>query len=121
MGQPAAPNHKSKTKESEILVNYNPTPQAEYLKKTVQVADHHVLVENPVLREAIATALAQYERKLSGMQVNDLGSGCMLFMKVQGAHEFLETFYNLCETTASAAVTDQFNLSGNQRTNAKKG
>lgn len=102
-------------------MNYNLTPKEEYLQDSKQVADHRVLVENLILRRALKTALSQYERKLSGMQVADLGSGCMLFMKFQGAHEYLETLYNLCETTTPSSVPDPVNLPGNVRSLNKKG
>ena len=102
-------------------MNYNPKPRDVFKQDSTQVADHHVLVENPILRRSVDTALADYARRCASSQAADLGTAAGWFLKIQGAHDLVETLYNLAESEAAPSPVDNLNLSGNTRTLVKKG
>ena len=106
------------------MPNYNPTPKEVFCSKPQNVTEHHVLVENDIIRRSLDAAMAQYTRVQASQQVADLGSGCMAFMRLQGAQEFVHLFYNLCETQQVSQGRDDFNLPSNVKAMpqvAKKG
>lgn len=96
-------------------MNYNPTPKESFVADSESVKAHHQLVELDALRQSLAAAMAQYTRRQSSLTPNDLGSAAMIFMRIQGAQEFMETFLNLAESPASPVLMDSSNLTTNIR------
>lgn len=96
-------------------MNYNPTPKESFLSDPDAAKSHHQLVESDALRQSLAAALAQYTRRQSILTPTDLGSAAMIFMRIQGAQEFVETFLNLAETVNPPITLDAANLSTNVR------
>jgi hypothetical protein len=94
-------------------MNYNITPKDEFCKDARAVADHHVLVENPIVRRSISSALAEYHRRQCRQQANDLGGAAYCFMRMQGASELVDLLYNLAESTSEVRAADSVNLPGN--------
>ena len=94
-------------------MNYNPNPRETFRSEPNAAANHHTLVESHFLRGAMTAALAEYTRQQSSKQAADLGGAASCFMRIQGAHELVETFYNLAEATTLIPTTDNFNLAGN--------
>lgn len=97
------------------MSKYNPTPKAEFLISADNLKRHHMLVENPILRDHLEVALAEYTRRQSAM---DLGpdSGAARFLRIQGAHELLDVFLNLAESPTPPSARSDFNLPHNQKT-----
>jgi hypothetical protein len=94
-------------------VNYNPSPQSEFAKNPQLVKNHHDLVEKPNLRLSIETALLEYQRRQSNNTVTDIGSCAVGYLRLQGAQQFVDLFYNLAESTTKERAADVVNLPGN--------
>lgn len=97
-------------------MNYNPSPRIPYIKDNNNVKAHHALVERDDLQTALNVALLEYIRRQSKLSAPDLGGCAACHLRVQGAHEFLDTFLNLCETSQAAPHVDPTNLPGNVST-----
>lgn len=95
------------------MPNYNPYPRDEFLTDSEAVKAHHVLVENKALRHSLSVALSQHSRQLAEKLAADLGGAGSCFLRIQGAHEFVNTFLNLAETSVVAPINDTLNLPGN--------
>lgn len=96
-------------------MNYNPSPRVEFCKSPGNVEDHHRAVENISVRLGISTALMEYQQRLARLNTPDLGSCAACHLKMQGVQEFLELFFNLCETSEASPKMDTTNLPGNVR------
>ena len=94
-------------------MNYNPSPRAVFCEANDRVSSHHNLVESDQLRKSIDVALLEYQQRLSRLTVTDLGGAATCHLKMMGVQEFLELFYNLCETSQVTPRTDSTNLAGN--------
>lgn len=75
----------------------NPTPKQEFLLNTAAVKAHRELMDNPRLRLSFATALLQFQRKLTSRDHPDGNTAASYFLKIQGAQEFLDILINLAE------------------------
>lgn len=96
-------------------MNYNPSPRSEFCKSNANVTNHHRVVEDYELRGSLNVALLEYQQRMARLSTPDLGSCAACHLKMQGAHELLEIFFNLCETSQAAPRTDRDNLPGNVR------
>lgn len=94
-------------------MNYNPSPQSEFAKNPQLVKNHHDLVENHNLRLAIENALLEYQRRQANNTVTDIGSCAVGFLRIQGAQQFVDMFYNLAESATLERAADVVNLPGN--------
>jgi hypothetical protein len=95
-------------------MNYNPPPKAEFLKNPTNIAEHHKLVENAYLREALTVALLEMQRRAAAGTDTTNGNFCAAsHLRMLGAQDFIEIFLNLAETPAPAVKTDSVNLPGN--------
>lgn len=101
-------------------MNYNPSHRVELCQSSEAVTAHHVLVENEILRRHLNVALLEYQQRLYRLTKPDLGSCASCQLKMDGVQEFLELFYNLCETSQASPRTDSTNLPGNVKPMAPK-
>lgn len=95
------------------MPNYNQSPRESFCRHNDQVSAHHTVVENPFLRKSIEVALAEYARRQTKLSAADLGGCAACHLRLQGAHELVELFYNLCETTQASPRLDSVNLPSN--------
>lgn len=101
--------------------NYNPTPKAEFVKSPANIASHHTLVENEVLRRHIEVALLEMTRQVVDKAPPEMGAAAAGHLRILGAHDFINIFYNLAEQAAATPKNDQDNLPANVRSiNPKK-
>lgn len=96
-------------------MNYNPSPREEFCKDSKNVTEHHEVVECDNLRRSINVALLEYQRRTAMLTTPDIGSCASCHLKMQGVHEFVTLFYNLCETSESPPRPSSMNLTGNVR------
>lgn len=94
-------------------MNYNPTPKSQFVAKTENLKAHHALVENEVLRAHLQIALLQYQRIQAEKNSNELGGYAACQLRLQGANEFLDLFFNLAESPPSVGTVDALNLPSN--------
>lgn len=95
------------------MANFNPTPREEFIKHNDQVSAHHTVVENQFLRRSLEVALSEYARRQTKLSAPDLGGCAACHLRLQGAHELVELFYNLCETSQVSPRNDSVNLPSN--------
>lgn len=95
-------------------MNYNPTPKSQFAGVPENVKKHHALVQDDRLRYAMDCALADYNRQLCSMNATDLGSCASLHLRMKGAQELAEIFFNLAEVPAIPKLDVVGNLPGNQ-------
>lgn len=95
------------------MSNYCPTPREEFIKHNDHVAAHHTVVENAHVRRSIEVALSEYALRQTRLSATDLGGCAACHLRLQGAHEFIRLFYNLCETEQVTPRTDTTNLPSN--------
>lgn len=101
-------------------MNYNISPREEYIRDPERIKDHHVLVENPVLRHAINAALLQYQRIQTDARPPEMGSCAASFLKLQGAQELVALLYNFTEQFEIRPRDNGDNLATNVRPAAAK-
>lgn len=101
-------------------MNYNPHPRESFLSEATAAISHRSLAENAFLRKAMGVALAEYSRSQSEKQATDLGGAASCFMRIQGAHELVDTFYNLAETAPVPVTRDVLNLPSNVKAGPTK-
>lgn len=104
-------------------MNYNPSPREAFVKSALNIQAHHRLAESEDLHASLDVALLEYQHRQTRLSAPDLGGCAACHLRMQGVHEFVELFLNLCETTQSAPRTDTTNLAGNIKVMppAKKG
>lgn len=98
-------------------MNYNPTPRTELLKNTDLVQQHHVLVENEILRTHLRLALQEMQvRATSNTPADNFNACAAAHLRMLGAQDFLDIFLNMAETETTAPRKDVGNLPGNVAT-----
>lgn len=95
-------------------MNYNPSVRSEFVKNPESVKSHHKLVEDPTLRRHFNLALAEMQRRAADSTNPANFNECAAsHLRLLGAQDFIETFYNLAETPVTSTRTDTTNLPGN--------
>jgi len=94
-------------------MNYNPSARSELLADSKSVEAHRKMVQDPVVRRGISAALAHASRLYGMSNPPDMGGCATAHLRHAGAQEFVELFYNLCETSVATAKADSTNLPGN--------
>lgn len=102
-------------------MTFNPTPKAEFQATPKNLEDHHVIVQNPIVRRAIEVTLAQMQRLIADNTPPDMGACAAAHLRMLGAQDFVQTFYTLAETAAPVARSDAGNLPGNVRQMPRQG
>lgn len=97
-------------------MNYNPSPKSEFLKSEAMLKQHHILVENPYLRDALDIALKEMQRRAALTDPANFNACAAAHLRMLGAQEFLDTFLNLAETQVAPTRTDTTNLPSNAPT-----
>lgn len=97
-------------------MNYFTTPKADFIASADNVKNHHVVVENPIVRRGIEIALAEMQRRsAAGTDPANFNACAASHLRMLGAHDFVEIFLNLGETMQPGVRTDTNNLPGNVR------
>jgi hypothetical protein len=90
-------------------------PKSEFAADPKNVAAHRQLIAKPELRYAVSVSLLEYARRQSNKETPDLGSCAACNLRLAGAQEFVDLFYNLAETIVTAPPIDSLNLPVNVR------
>jgi hypothetical protein len=92
----------------------NPSPKTRFMRTAEHCSKHRALVDLHEFERASDYAMLEYAARLSATTEPALAS--VTALKIQGAHEFLQTFRNLAEPAArfSAPVISD-NLNHNQK------
>lgn len=101
-------------------MQYNPSPKTTFMQNANAVKRHHEFVENPDLRFGLESALSEFIRQLTRNVPPDMGGCASSYLRIQGAQEFLNLFYNLAETPDLPNVKPLINLPSNERPQSKK-
>jgi hypothetical protein len=96
-------------------MNYFPSPKSEFQLDPKNLEAHHVVVQNPAVRRGLEVALAQMTRQITDSAPPEMGACAAAHLRVLGAHDLLQIFYNLAETAAPTASNNTTNLPGNVR------
>lgn len=96
-------------------MNYNQTPRAEFLLDPKNIEAHRTVVQNPAVRKGLEVALAQMQRQIADSAPPEMGACAAAHLRCLGAHDLINTFYNLSETNVATARADTTNLPGNVR------
>ena len=95
-------------------MNYFTTPKADFIASADNVKNHHVVVENPIVRHDIEVALAEMQRRATAnTPPTDFNACASSHLRMLGAHDFIEIFLNLGEQMQPGVRTDTTNLPGN--------
>lgn len=95
-------------------MNKNPSPKSEFLKDSVKVKNHSLLVDNPVLQDSIAIALSEMQRRAAQNTPPENFNACAAsHLRLLGAQDFLDILLNLAESTPASTRTDTANLASN--------
>jgi len=91
----------------------NPTPKARFNDSTVNIAEHHRLIEHPSFQRAADAALLQYQVNLMEQlreQVGNFNASAAANLRLMGAMEFLTVFRKLTDTGELAVKRQDLNL-----------
>jgi hypothetical protein len=94
-------------------MNYNINPKNEFLLDLKQAEAHRAVVQNPAVRKGLEVALAQMQRLIADTAPPEMGACAAAHLRCLGAHDLIETFYNLAETAQIAPRKDTTNLPSN--------
>jgi hypothetical protein len=96
-------------------MQFNPAPKTEFQSTPKNLEDHHVIVQNPAVRKGVEVALAQMQRMIADTTQPDMGACAAAHLRVLGAHDFIQTFYQLAEMPDLSVKAPVGNLPGNIR------
>lgn len=94
-------------------MNFNPAPKAEFASDPKNIENHRAIVQNPAVRRGLEVALAQMQRQIADSAPPEMGACAAAHLRCLGAHDLVQTFYNLAEVQAPAVKSDKANLPGN--------
>ena len=88
----------------------NPTPKQKFAETPMRVSRHRQLIESEAFDQAADAAMPEYERQLSMVPFDNFNACAAAHLRKVGAHEFLQTFRNLCETPTTPMIKLNDNL-----------
>lgn len=95
-------------------MNYFTSPKSDFIKDGASVINHHKIIENPLLRKHMEIALMEMQRRAAaGTDSANFNLCAASHLRLLGAQDFMEIFYNLAEQMQPGVRTDTANLPAN--------